>query len=137
MGFLVIQDTPEEISGMDSVYLKGVTMKLKTILFSIVVLSALFLSAFGSPAASQTVKLQDTVVPPDATVVPPGATLVPPTVIVQGTPVVPVTGGDTPTGIWTIILFGLLALLGIAFLVALFSPRPTHDHIDRNPPPDI
>jgi hypothetical protein len=107
-------------------------MKLKTILFSIVVLSALFLSAFGSPADPQTVKYQDTVVPPDVTVVPP-------TIIVEATPGVPVTGGDTPTGLWTIVLFGLLALLGIAFLVALFSPRTTHEHIDRNlpPPPDV
>lgn len=104
-------------------------MRLKTILFSIVILTALFLSAFGSPAAPQTVKLQDTVVP--------DVTLVPPTVIVQTTPGVPVTGGDAPTGLWTIILFGLLALLGIAFLVALFSPRTTHEHIDRNPPPDV
>jgi len=118
-------------------------MKLKIILFSIVILTAVFLSAFGSPAASQTVKLQDTVVPPDATlvppdvtVVPPDVTVVPPTIVVEGTPgVIPVTGGDAPTGIWTIVLFGLLALLGIAFLVALFSPRTTHDHIDRNPPP--
>jgi hypothetical protein len=107
-------------------------MRLKTILFSIVILTALFLSAFGAPAAPQTVKVQDTVVPPDVTVVPP-------TVIVQTTPGVPVTGGDAPTGLWTIILFGLLALLGIAFLVALFSPRTTHEHIDRNapPPPDV
>lgn len=105
-------------------------MKLKTILFSMVVFTVLFLSAFGSPAMPQTVKLQDTVVPPDATLV------VPPTVVVQGTQAVPVTGGDAPTGLWTIILFGLLALLGIAFLVALFSPRTVpHEHIDRNPPP--
>jgi hypothetical protein len=110
-------------------------MKFKAGLFSIVILTALFLSAFGSPAAPQTVKLQDTVVPPDGTVVPPDVTLVPPTVIVQGTQAVPVTGGDAPAGLWTIILFGLLALLGIAFLVALFSPRTTHEHIDRNPPP--
>ena len=106
---------------------KGVTMKRKTILFSIVILTALFLSAFGSPAAPQTVKFQDTVVPP-------AVTLVPATVIVQSTPaVIPVTGGGG-TGIWTLVLFGLLALLGIAFLVALFSPRTTHEHIDRNPP---
>ena len=109
-------------------------MKLKIILVSIVVLTTVFLSAFGPAAAPQTVQLQETVVPPDATVVPPGATLVPPTVIVEGTPVVPVTGGDDPA-IWTIVLFGLLALLGVAFLVALFSPRTTHEHIDRNPPP--
>jgi len=113
-------------------------MKLKTILFSIVILTALFLSAFGSPAAPQTVKFQDTVVPSDGTLVPPPVetVIVPATVIVEGTPgVIPVTGGDAPTGIWTLVLFGLLALLGIAFLVALFSPRTTHEHIDRNPPP--
>ena len=108
-------------------------MKLKTILFSILILTGLFMSAFGSPAAPQTVKFQDTVVPPAVTVVVP-------TVVVVTTPgVIPVTGGDTPTGLWTLILFGLLALLGIAFLVALFSPRTTHEHIhehiDRNPPP--
>jgi hypothetical protein len=108
---------------------KGVTMRLKIILSSLVVLAALFLSAFGSPAAPQTVILQDTVVPPALTVVPA-------TVIVEGTPdVIPVTGGDAPTGLWTLVLFGLLGLLGIAFLVALFSPRHTHEHIDRNPPP--
>ena len=103
-------------------------MKLKTILFSFVILSAIFLSAFGSPGAPQTtVKLQDT---------PPAVTLVPPTVVVVTTPgVVPVTGGDTPTSMWTLILFGLLGLLGIAFLVALFSPRTTHEHVDRTVPP--
>jgi hypothetical protein len=111
--------------------LKGVTMKLKTILFSFVILSAIFLSAFGSPGAPQTtVKLQDTVPPPDVTVVPP-------TVIVVTTPeVIPVTGGDTPTNMWMLVLFGLLGLLGIAFLVALFSPRTTHEHVDRVPPHD-
>ena len=106
-------------------------MKLKAVLFSIVILSALFLSAFGLPAAPQTIKLQDTVVPPDVTVVPP-------TVVVESTPIVPVTGDDSAsTGLWTIVLVGLLALLGIAFLVALFSPRTAHEHIDRNPPPDV
>ena len=113
-------------------------MKLKTVLFSIVILTGLFLSAFGSPAAPQTVKLQDTVAPP-------AVTIVPPTVVVVTTPgVIPVTGADAPPGLWTLILFGLLGLLGIAFLVALFSPRTTHehvgpththDHIDNNPPP--
>jgi hypothetical protein len=103
---------------------KGVTMKLKTILFSIVILSALFLSAFGSPGAPQSaVKYQETVI-------------VPPTVVV-GTPgVIPVTGGDDPTNLWTLVLFGLLGLLAIAFLVALFSPRTTHEHVDHTPPHD-
>ena len=106
-------------------------MKLKTILLSILVLSAAFLSAFGSPGAPQpVVKLQDTVVPP-------AVTLVPPTVVVEVTPgVIPVTGGDAPTSMWTLVLFGLLGLLGIAFLVALFSPRTTHEHVDRVPPHD-
>ncbi|HSB00867.1 MAG TPA: hypothetical protein VLE49_09465 [Anaerolineales bacterium] len=105
-------------------------MKLKIILVSLVILTGLFLSAFGSPAAPQPVKLQAT-----ATVVPPAVTVVVPTVVVQTTPgAVPVTGGTTPT-IWTIVLFGLLGLLALAFLVALFSPRIANDHIDRNPPP--
>jgi Trk-type K+ transport system membrane component len=110
-------------------------VKLKIALFSIVILSALFLSAFGSPATAQTVRYQDTAQPP-------AVTLVPPTVVVVTTPgVIPVTGnGDAPTGLWTLILFGLLGLLGIAFLVALFSPRTTvierHDHLDGTPPHD-
>ena len=106
-------------------------MKLKTILFSILILSAIFLSAFGSPAAApQSAKLQDTVEPP-------AVTLVPPTVVVVTTPgVIPVTGGDTPTSIWTLVLFGLLGLLGIAFLVALFAPRTTHEHVDTTEPHD-
>ena len=105
-------------------------MNLKIILSSLVILIALFISAFGSPAAPQTVKLQDTVAPPPVTVVAPKV------VVIEGTPgAIPVTGGDAPTGIWTLVLFGLLGLLGIAFLVALFSPRTTHEHIDRNPPP--
>jgi hypothetical protein len=105
-------------------------MKLKIALFSILIISAVFLSAFSSSAASPTVKYQDTVVPPDVTIVPP-------TVVVVGTPgVIPVTGGDAPTSIWTLVLFGLLGLLGIAFLVALFSPRNTHEHVDRVPPHD-
>lgn len=104
-------------------------MKLKTILFSILILTGLLMSAFGSPTALKTVPFQDTATPPAITVVPP-------TVVVITTPgVVPVTGGETPTGLWTLVLFGLLALLGIAFLVALFSPRTTRDDIDRNPPP--
>ena len=106
-------------------------MKLKTILFSVLILSAVFLSAFGSPAAPQaSVKLQETIQPP-------AVTLVPPTVVVVTTPgVIPVTGGETPTNLWTLVLFGLLGLLGIAFLVALFSPRTTHEHVDRVPPHD-
>jgi hypothetical protein len=106
-------------------------MKLKTIFFSILlILSAVFMSAFGSPGAPQTaVKLQETVIP--------DITVVAPTVIVETTPgVIPVTGGDSPASLWTLVLFGLLGLLGIAFLVALFSPRTTHEHVDRVPPHD-
>lgn len=116
-------------------------MSLKTILFLIVILAAVFLSAFGSPANQPSVKLQDTAQPTIVvTIQPPAVTLVPPTVVVVTTPgVIPVTGNTGVPGIWTLILFGLLALLGIAFLVALFSPRTiVHEHdeyIDRNPPP--
>jgi hypothetical protein len=105
-------------------------MRLKVALFSIVILTALFMSAFGSPA--QTGTFQETAVPPESTVVPS-------TVIVVGTPgVIPVTGADdAPVGLWTLILFGLLGLLAIAFIVALFSPRRTvhehHEHIDTPP----
>lgn len=108
-------------------------MKLKVALFSIVILTAVFMTAFGSPAPAPTVKLQDTVIAPDVT-------LVPPTVVVVTTPgVIPVTGADDPpAGLWTLVLFGLLGLLGIAFLVALFSPRRTvaHDHDHTAPPHD-
>jgi len=121
---------------------KGVTMKLKTVLFSILILTGLLMSAFGSPSAAPTVKYQNTLPPatqPAPTQV--AVTVVPPTVIIVTTPgVIPVTGSDTPTSLWTLVLFGLLALLGIAFLVALFSPRATNeqvDTIDRNPPPDV
>ena len=111
-------------------------MKLKIALFAILIFTGLFMSAFGSPSASQAVKLQDTVVPTQPAVTQVAVTIVPPTVVVITTPgVIPVTGGDTPTGLWTLVLFGLLALLGIAFLVALFSPRATRDYVDRNPPP--
>ena len=105
-------------------------MRLKVALFSLLIVSALFLSAFGSPATSPSIKYQETVVPPDITVVAP-------TVVAEGTPgVIPVTGGDAPTNMWTLVLFGLLGLLGIAFLVALFSPRTTHEHVERVPPHD-
>lgn len=115
-------------------------MRLKTTLFTLVILTAVFLSAFGSPASPQSLKFQNTAQPPVVTVQPPAVTLVPPTVVAVTTPgAIPVTGGTGVPGIWTLILFGLLALLGIAFLVALFSPRTIiHEHdeyIDRNPPP--
>ena len=107
-------------------------MKLKPTLFSILILTGLLISAFGSPSVASTVQLQTT---PVATQ--PAVTIVPPTAIIVTTPgVIPVTGEDTPAGLWTLVLFGLLALLGIAFLVALFSPRATREDIDRMPPPE-
>lgn len=114
-------------------------MKLKTVLFSVLILTGLLMSAFGSPAAAPAVKFQNTPAATQPVLTQPVVTIVPPTVIVVTTPgVIPVTGSDPPTGLWTLVLFGLLALLGIAFLVALFSPRTTHEHIDdRTPPPDV
>jgi hypothetical protein len=103
-------------------------MKLKTFLFSCVILSAIFLSAFGSPGAPQTAaKLQETVVVPDVTVAP---------TVVTTPGVIPVTGGDTPSNRWALILFGLLGLLGIVFLVALFSRRTMHEPVDHTHPHD-
>ncbi len=116
-------------------------MRLKIGLALLVILVGLFLSAFAFPADPHAVKSQNTIVPPVITVVVPPAvtvvvtpavtvvpaTLVPSTSIVQVTPgLVPATGQPDPT-IWTIILFALLALLAIAFLVALFSPRNPPD----------
>ena len=107
-------------------------MKLKPILFSIFILTGLLVSAFGSPSVAPAVQLQTT---PVATQ--PAATIVPSTPIIITTPgVIPVTGGNSPAGLWTLVLFGLLALLGIAFLVALFSPRATSEDVDRMPPPE-
>jgi hypothetical protein len=126
-------------SGCNAKPLKGVAMKLKTVLFSILILTAFFVSAFGSPAAPVAGGLQDTPAPTVITTVvttvePPGVTVVAPTTV-AGTPAIPVTGVDPTSNLWTLILFGLLGLLAIAFLVALFTPRTTHEHIDRNPPP--
>ena len=97
-------------------------MKRKPIFISFLVLAGLILSAFGalpSPgSAGQLSASQVTVtVPP-----------VVETVIVPGTVVVPVTGTSGPSG-WTLIIYGLLVLLGITFLLALFAPRRTHDHV--------
>jgi len=109
-------------------------MKLKTILFATLILTGLLVSAFGTPAALPSVRAQNTPAPTQ-----PAITIVPPTVVVVTTPgVIPVTGTESPTGLWTLVLFGLLALLGIAFLVALFSPRTVvRDDVDRTPPPDV
>lgn len=112
-------------------------MKVKPIFISILVLTGLLLSAFGSipsaNSAGQTSANQVTVtVPP-----------VVETVIVPGTVVVLVTGTGGPSG-WTLIIYGLLILMGIAFLLSLFAPRSTHAHVadhshdhTHNPPPEV
>lgn len=116
---------------------KGASMKLKPIFISFLVLAGLLLSAFGLlPTANSAGQ-------PSANQV---TATVPPvveTVIVPGTVVVPVTGTGGPAG-WTLIVYGLLILIGIAFLLALFAPRRTHDHVVShthdhidNPPPDV
>ena len=108
----------------------------KTIFISILVLSGLLLTAFGSlPSANAAVQ-------PAANQI---TVTVPPVIntVVPATALVPVTGADGPSG-WTLIIYGLLILMGIAFLLALFAPRRTHDHVighghdhRDNPPPDV
>lgn len=106
-------------------------MKLRPIFVTILVLSGLLLSAFGSfPAAGSAVEPaanQITVTAPPVV-----NTVIPATVLV------PVTGDDGPNG-WTLLIYGLLVLLGIALLLALFAPRRTHDHHhgDTHPPSDV
>ena len=103
-------------------------MKLKPIFSSLLLLTGLLLSAFGSlpstnsagqPSANQ---VTVTVAPVVETVIVPG------TVVVPVTAVVPVTGTEGPAG-WTLIIYGLLFLIGLAFLLSLFAPRRTHDHL--------
>lgn len=97
-------------------------MKRTPIFISLLILAGLILSAFGSlPSAGSAGEFSASQV---TVTVPP----VVETVIVPGTVVVPVTGTSGPSG-WTLIIYGLLLLMGIAFLLALFAPRRTHDHI--------
>lgn len=97
-------------------------MKLKPLFISFLILAGLILSAFGSlPSAAPAGQISANQV---TVTVPP----VVETVIVPGTVVVPVTGSGGPSG-WTLIIYGLLMLMGIAFLLALFAPRRSHDHV--------
>ncbi len=93
-------------------------MTLRPIFIALLVVAALLLSAFGAVPSANSAANQITVtVPP-----------VVETVVVPGTVVVPVTGQEGPGG-WTWIIYGLLILIGIAFLLALFAPRRTHEHV--------
>ena len=110
------------------------------IFISLLVLAGLLLSAFGSlPSVDSAGQLSANQV--TATVPPVVETvIVPGTVVVPVTAVVPVTGTGGPTG-WTLIIYGLLVLMGIALLLSLFAPRRTHDHIvdhdHTNPPSEV
>jgi hypothetical protein len=117
-------------------------MKLKPIFILLLVLAGLILSAFGSlpsvnsAGQSSANQVTATVPPVVETVIVPG------TVVVPVTAVVPVTGTGGPTG-WTLIIYGLLVLMGITLLLSLFAPRRTHDHVvdhnhdHTNPPSDV
>jgi hypothetical protein len=117
-------------------------MKANPILISILVLTGMLLSAFGSLPSENSAgqfsanQVTATVPPVIETVIVPG------TAIVPATQVVPVTGTGAPAG-WTLIVYGLLALMGIALLLALFAPRRTHDHAadhshdHTDPPSDV
>jgi hypothetical protein len=85
--------------------------------------------AFGfvaAPPQVQSVAFQTT----PAVTVPAGTTLVAPVV----TQLVPVTGANNPSPImW--IFFGLIALLGVVFLVALLAGTGAQRHDGPPPPP--
>jgi hypothetical protein len=110
-------------------------MTLRPIFIALLVAAGLLLSAFGSlPTANSAGQISANQL---TVTVPP----VVETVVVPGTVVVPVTGTGGPAG-WTLIIYGLLILMGIAFLLALFSPRRTHTHVadhthdhEHTPPP--
>ena len=105
-------------------------MSRKTTFPIALLLFILLWGAFGfvaAPSHAQSVSLQETPVVNTPAV---GTTLVVPVV----TQLVPVTGTTDPSPMmW--IFFGLIALLGVVFLVALLAGSGAHRHDGPPPPP--
>jgi hypothetical protein len=92
-------------------------------ILTLIVLSALGLAALAPMNATASVTAQDTVVP--------GPTIIVPTVL--STVVVPVTGEPTGTPLSTLLIIGLLVILGFAIIVGgMAMNRTPHDDV----PPD-
>ena len=104
-------------------------MQRKTIFPVALLLFVLLWGAFGfvpAPPQAQSAAFQTT----PAVTPPTGTTLVAPVV----TQLVPVTGTSDPSPMmW--IFFGLIALLGVVFLVALLAGTGAHRHDGPPPPP--
>jgi hypothetical protein len=105
-------------------------MKRKTTVPMALLLFVLLWGAFGfiaGPTQAQSAAFQETPVVNTPAV---GTTLVAPVV----TQLVPVTGTTDPSPMmW--IFFGLIALLGVIFLVALLAGSGAHRHDGPPPPP--
>ena len=93
---------------------------------SLIVLSVLALAALAPVNAFASVTAQDTVAP---TVV--GPTIIVPTVL--STVIVPVTGQPAGTPVSTLLIIGLLVLLGFAIIVGgLAMSRTSHDDVPHD-----
>jgi hypothetical protein len=87
-------------------------------ILTLIVLSTLGLAALAPVNASASVTAQDTVVVP---------TIVVPTIV--STVIVPVTGQPAGTPLSTLLIIGLLVILGFAIIVGgLAMSRAPHDH---------
>ena len=90
-------------------------------ILTLIVLSALALAALAPGSASASVAAQETLVP----------TIVGPTVV--STVIVPVTGADGDgLPLSTILIIGLLVLLGFAIIVGGLASRRPHDDVPHN-----
>ena len=95
-------------------------------ILTLIVLSALALAALVPVNASASVTAQDTLAP---TVV--GPTIIVPTVV--STVIVPVTGQPAGIPVSTVLVLGLLVLLGFAIIVGgLAMSRRPHDDIPHD-----
>ena len=116
--------------GLESDIRKENTMNRKTTFPIALMLFVLLWGAFGfvaGPSQAQTAAFQTTPVVSTPAV---GVTVVAPVV----TQLVPVTGTTDPSPMmW--IFFGLIALLGVVFLVALLAGSGAHRHDGPPPPP--
>lgn len=125
------QNPIEVYEGLEIDIRKENNMNRKTTFPIALMLFVLLWGAFGfaaGPSQAQSVSFQETPIVVDTPAV--STTLVVPVV----TQLVPVTGTTDPSPMmW--IFFGLIALLGVVFLVALLAGSGAHRHDGPPPPP--